>query len=210
MIFIIIIGRKAIIMTVLSNQAEKSKNQNNYYTKIYMYQGEDTTLIETYHKDGKYLTTVVPLGELKNNKIIEFKDKAKTNIYIESDNDKIAVLNAESNFTQLTSINFLRTNNIGEFLRNLLLTSFRSVKCNGIDCYYISNFNSPTLATSEGDCGIYINKETGMPVRVLGGTMHTNNEVTDGVLDYYYEYNKVTEENIKEPELEQYQIQNKE
>ena len=43
MIFIIIIGRKAIIMTVLSNQAEKSKNQNNYYTKIYMYQGEDTT-----------------------------------------------------------------------------------------------------------------------------------------------------------------------
>lgn len=76
------------------------------------------------------------------------------------------------------------------------------MKCNGIDCYYISNFQNNIIPNGDGDYGIYLDKKTGFPI----GTVGSSAEINDTVIDYYYEFNTVKDEDIQEPDIAEYRI----
>ena len=60
---------------------------------------------------------------------------------------------------------------------------------------------------SEGVRSIYIDKETGLPVRAFGGTFENEHGTFTIVNDYQYEFDKVDEKNFVEPDISEYQIQ---
>lgn len=205
-IILIIIGRKAIIMSNLSKKYEENRNIKNYHIKTYIYSGTNSQVIDTYCKDGKSLTTLISLNNEKSSKIIEYSDNGKTNTYMESNNGKTAFLNSETNLKIFNNSNSIYENMKQHFIKNSILASIRSVKCNGVDCYYISNFQNNIIPNGQGDYGIYIDKETGLPIRILGGTVGSSREINDTIIDYYYEFNTVKDEDIQEPDIAKYRI----
>ena len=57
-IYVIIVGRRTFIMTSLSEKAKEHQSYNNYYAKLYSYQGNSLTITESYNKGKDYLTTM--------------------------------------------------------------------------------------------------------------------------------------------------------
>lgn len=205
-IVLISIGRKAIILRNLSKKYEETSGIDNYHSRAYIYNGTNSQVIDTYFKDGKTLTILKSLDNGKSSKIIEYTDNAKTNTYMESNNEKIAFLNSETKLKLLNNSDAIYENVKQYFLKNSILSTIKSVKCNGIDCYYISNFQNNIIPDGEQDYGIYIDKKTGLPVRVLGGTVSSNFEINDMIIDYHYEFNTVKSEDIQEPNITEYEI----
>lgn len=207
LIALIIVGRKAIIITSLSRKATSTINTlDNYYVKMNFYQGDDSSTLEVYKKDETSLSILTSLST--NFKHIEFSNGQTTNMYIESDKDNVANLDIEGTLIGFIDIRTIYDNNFKSIFLNSLVTHIESTKCNGYECYYIKNFNSPSILGSEGFTGIYIDKQTGLPIRILGGTITSINGSTDQIIDYSYEFNSVTDEDIKEPDLSQYKINN--
>lgn len=207
-ILLICIGRKSIIMSNLSKKYEENSNAKNYHIKTYIYSGTNSQVVDTYCKDGKTLTILTSLNNENFSKIIEYSDNDKTNTYMESSNEKIAFLNSETKLKLFSNSNSIYENVKRYFVKNSILASIRSVKCNGIDCYYISNFQNNIIPNGDGDYGIYLDKKTGLPIRVLGGTVGSSAETNDTVIDYYYEFNTVKDEDIQEPDITEYRIDN--
>ena len=57
------------------------------------------------------------------------------------------------------------------------------------------------------DIGVYIDKETGLPVRLPGGTYTSNQGTVDTIIEFDFEFDTVTEEDVQEPNITQYRIQ---
>ena len=72
---------------------------------------------------------------------------------------------------------FLVSENIWQFISNILKSNIRSVECNGKQCYKIDNFTSSSFEYLAGDISIYIDKETGLPVRMTNGTLESPYEI---------------------------------
>lgn len=212
LIFIIIISRRMIILTTLSEKAEKSKESNNYYVRFSQYEGDTMTIIETYKKDDNQITTSNHYdNKSPENKVkwIEFHNSNKTNVYVEKNDEKIAFLNVEQGGIfppMLAAYSSVHMENIVGIIKNSILSSIRTVKCNGKECYYFSNLQRSSKIGSEVGYGIYIDKETGLPVRLPGGTYTSNQGIKDTIIEFDYKFNNVTDEEVKEPDITQYRI----
>lgn len=211
-IFLIIIGRKALILITLSEKAKNNINSNNYYVRLSQYEGDTIYISEIYKKEDKqiisnnYYDNTTPES---NYKWIEYTNKNITNFYMESNNEKVAFVNVENKMLSpmemsKSSSNYHQT--IWNLLKNSMLSSVRTVKCNGKDCYYFSNLENDTMAVSEVNSGIYIDKETGLPIRTVGGTITSNKGTTDPIIEFDYKFDNITDKDIKEPDITQYKI----
>ena len=61
LMYALIVGRRTIIMTSLSKKVNEARISDNYYAKLYSYQGDSLTITESYNKGEDYLTTVTRL-----------------------------------------------------------------------------------------------------------------------------------------------------
>jgi len=198
-ILLSIVIRKAVIINSLSNKNEKYQLSNNFYSKISMYEIDKLSAIETYYKDGKYLRILTNFLEEDSNNIIETYDGENTTIYIENNIGNIITIDSEiPGIIPIDIVNYLHKENIGQFLTNSFMTTVKSVKCNGKDSYYFMNLNTSFMLKSENRyTGVYIDKQTGLPIRASGGTTKTNDKTVDMIIDYYYEFDIVTDEDLK-------------
>lgn len=150
LVFIITVGRRMFILVTLSKKAEKSKESDNYYIRYSQYEGDSMTVTKTYKKGEKKLTILEYYDNEnteQNNKWTEFCDGNKTNIYVETKNEKIAMLDAEEGGIlppMLFAYSSVNIENVGQLIQNAILSSIRTIKCNGRECYYFSNFQSTT------------------------------------------------------------------
>lgn len=212
-IFVFVIGRKILIISSLSNKALESKNSNNYYVRYSQYDGDSINIIETYKKDDTQLTNSYYYN-YKNfdnyNKWTEYKDGDKITTYLEnSDGEKLAFPNSSEALLppMLASYSHVYMDNIGVLLKNSIFSSVRTVNCNGIECYYFSNFQTSSMAVSNVGYGTYIDKKTGLPIRISGGTISTDNYTRDLIVEFDYKFDTVTDEDVKQPDITQYEIQ---
>ena len=67
-IYIAVVLRRTFIMFTLSEKAEENKSYDNYYAKIYSYQGDSLIITESYNKGGNYLTTMTRITDDGNQK----------------------------------------------------------------------------------------------------------------------------------------------
>lgn len=71
----------------------------------------------------------------------------------------------------------------------------------------IENFKSTILPIGEEPLGVYIEKSTGLSIRILGGTTYTTNDATNTIIDFDYNFNNVNDSDLKIPDAEQYRLQ---
>lgn len=200
-VIVICIGRKIVILNSLSQNAKKYAQATNYYTKMYMYQGEDSVLMESFYKDNKNLTTLTTLKG--NNKSIEYNDGKDTTTYLESNGQKIAFENSDYKISTFTSLEQYKEYITVSFA-NVFGSKIISTICNGRECYYISEVNNSQ--NLEGT-SVFIDKETGLPIRILqGGTKSEGNEMNT-IIDFDFEFNNVKDKDIVKPDIREYKVQ---
>lgn len=183
-IFMIFIIRKVVIFNNIEKSSQTFENNPNYYASIIQPQGDSIIIIESYNMDDKYLINMESY-KLDSDSHIEFK-------FYESENEKIGIArNGEEAYEieeslyqekiEVQSLNFYAH----DFWSNLGLafkSTVKSDKCNGEECYLIENANLK----------LWVSKDTGLVMRKIEGSI---------VNEYNYEFNNVTDEDVRKPEL---------
>ena len=206
-IFLIIVGRKAIILAKVFNTSTEvydkdnyeqiqigerawiQNDLNNYYSKnISIYSNGRVILIERYCKDGKTLVT------FENSDIYEkgvytketYYSDGKENLSFKenSKGDKEIITNTNMQGGLLRQVPSLGDGFLDEYFKYLLFADIYETNLEGKECYVIRIENSEQ----------FVDKETGMTIKSV------NNEYNI-VSDYYYEFGTVTDEDVKKPEI---------
>ena len=183
-VFLIIIGRKLFIITRLSNKANDTLKQSNYYTRTETYSNGQTTILESYNKDGITSGTMSFYSEGNNKKIIFYK--SKTEIISLLDNGESKTL---MNMGDIT-INpvYFTGESILENLRIAITTSIDKVKINGKDCYIIKENDNTEK---------FIDADTGLAIKMIDNKNNTT-------VDYKYKFGTVKNTDIVKPDTTEY------
>ena len=194
LIYIIVVGRRTIIMFSLSRKANANKANDNYYAKLYSYQGEILTITESYNKGEDYLTTLTKVVNGSNIQKITYYKKGEEQLFITESEGKKHVLDAETMMGgHILPVTYV-SDGILANLQYALITGIDSTYCNGKECYVIKG-NSYER---------YIDKETGLAVRNID---KSNKEITrknDAIVDYEYKFNIVKNSDIVKPDTTDY------
>lgn len=203
-------------------RAEKSLQSNNFYkeTTQILYDNH-TSITKEYYKDGKYKN----VWEVYSDNGIETKITEYANvdsderIYIYENEKKVIIEQGDisrmlNNSNNIKNIPFV-TNQKG-LLEKIGATFVYSIGTDTYDYgkeYYVLN----NKAEKNNSWEIWIDKEIGLPLKEIsrGGEKvffpGTNvvKEIRDYIQEYKYEFNTVTDEDVKVPDLSNYTIENK-
>ena len=209
-IFVLVIGRRIIIIKSLQNKVNSIKVNTNYHMVQYDYGGVYYRKNEVYSKDGKTVLIITMNNTNGLQKIIKYTNGDKANIYIESNDNKVVSLNQDASFPpNYTGIkNYIETNTLGEFILNSIRCKITTVRINGKECYKIDKFYSSNfLYENDEGWSVYIDKETGLPVRTFGETLTNENGTFTIVKDYQYDFSNVENDVFIEPEISEYKVE---
>lgn len=185
-IIIVSFASKLYMLFDISSKTKELDNVTNYYAKMHEYQSNGTTIIgETYYKDDSSLTTITSYFENTNNSMkITYYKNAQTNEkfnIIELQNGQSKIENGEvvdiGKYSRRIDVKINSVNDLWNCLKDIKNISL--AKCNSKNCYFIETYDGSQ---------IYIEKETGLPVREI---------IRDTVADYWYDLNSVEEQIIK-------------
>lgn len=193
MIFVILTARKIFIIADLQHKSLAYLDSDNFYMRIYYHSGSSFNIGETYRLGNRTLTRYTHLDKDKTTEMVISYDGKKTKNFIT--NGEIKVIDErESNLNPVMISPHIYASNTWELMFLAVTSSIKSVRCNDQDCYLINLYGVTE----------YINKETGLTVKSLNGISKTQDGTYDIVADYYFEFGKVTEEDLKEPDSREY------
>lgn len=207
-IYLAILGRKAVIMIDLINKSSQIVDDNEYSLYYSVYSIDSIYSINLFRKNDNYVRkfTFSQL-ESNNDTIIEEYGNGKiSNYYLEKENGKKeAIHNYEKDGVlpmELKDFCFSSISNKKDFIRNIFKTSITTIKRGEIQ-YYISNF----LWGDFGTCDIYIT-ESGLIKRVIMNPTYigspilgnTTIEVNYGIT------NEIMEDTLQKSDVSEYEI----
>lgn len=219
--FIIFLNNFIKINSIMS-RAEKSLQSNNFYRETsQILSGNHTSITKEYYKDGKYKnvwevysdngieTSIIEYTNVDSDERIYIYEKENKAIIEKGDISKI--LNSANN---IKNVPFVTTRK--SLLDRIGTTFVYSIHTDTYDYgkeYYILNNKSEKNNAWE----IWIDKETGLPIKQInrGGEKSffpgTNvvKEIRDNIQEYKYDFDKITDEDVKVPDLSSYTLENK-
>lgn len=206
--FIIITARKMVIMNNLENKSKQYTNLDNYQVTKFNYQGDNLQIFKTYKKGDKSLSIIKLLNENGTRSLTSYIDGNINHLYLDVQEAKIAILEGNGVPSPMQIYDSLYTENLWQKILMATFSNIKSEECNGKNCYKIELAFSPNYLYSENEkVTVFFDKETGLTVRKTDGTLEKNGKKTNIIADYYYEFNNVTDDDLKEPDISQYKIQ---
>lgn len=182
----------------MSSLFEEYANSQNYYEKISSQQGTDTIVTETYTNNGKSLIitkTYSPNSPTKT--MTDYYEDNTYNRYTENGETRFAFLNNIGNKKKIENpYNLYNSKKIYK----LLTTIIKNVTYNEKQCYLIQNNKTNKF---------YIDQSTGLLVATIDGQLVENNQSSDILKNYIYEFNNITNDDIIEPNVDNYIIKKK-
>lgn len=213
LIFVVSYVRKMVILVSLSNKVDKYTSSTNYYMKSANYSGYDDSIItiESYVKDEKIIDRFKLLSETNKINNTNYFNGKTVNSYTEIEYEeeteeyksrKTAELNQERELLAFIP-DYIDMSHPAMFFGLPLFSSIQSEKCDEKECYKIT----VNALGDNYDTVFYIEKETGLTIRILGHTTDTDNIKHDNVTNLQYKFDVLTDEHFIEPDLSEYEIQ---
>lgn len=213
LIFLIVTESKIQILKSINTKVEKYEAYENMYEKITTNIGKDNEKhIEILKKDG--ITKYVIQG--KNSDGVDmimtqivYPNGVRKNFYEIGENKtyKIAENDFQANGTEVKTTNIFNiayVDNSFEEVVNAVSSKISTENLNGRKCWSITTLNNINIAYEEGttDYKVYVDKETGLPAKIV--TVVNNIEY---VTNYEFEFDKVTDNEIADPDITQYELE---
>lgn len=221
-IAIIIFLNNFLKINSIMSRAEKSLQSNNFYKETSQILSDNhTSITKEYYKDGKYKiswqvysdngieTSIIEYANVDSDERIYIYEKEKKAIIEKGDIPKM--LNSANNIKNVPFVT-----NRKDLLNKIGTTFIYSINTDTYDYgkeYYVLNNRSEKNNAWE----IWIDKETGLPIKEFnrGGEKSffpgTNvvREIRDNIQEYKYDFDKVTNEDVKVPDLSNYTVENR-
>lgn len=207
--FMAFVGRKVVILAKLDDSVSNlQETKNNFYMKTIStgnpYNESESELFVKDTVEKMVVTRTIP----ETRKMIQIIYPTERKLYVESGEEKVytvfnEVLQGEIKYI----INFADSYSFMNRFFNALVSSIKSVEIDGKECYEISSMHSPNFIYSENSVGMsaYVEKDTGLPVRLLE-TIEENGTTKEYIIDYEVKFDCVTDEDIAEPDVSQYTL----
>ena len=201
-LFVIFLTRKMIILSSLENKLAGYQEKNNIYVKTEITDSENNTTFEKYYKDGIEKDVLsIPNRE---EKITQYLYDNERKLYVEK-GDKKTVTTTEKPEEIVASVlvSYTSYENFWQLLFNSITSSITTAQLDGKECYVISSsYNLNFIYEGDSDTvKVYIDKETGLALKC---EEVNNNRITK----YQYSFDTVQDEDLKEPDMEQYTKEN--
>ncbi len=190
-LYVSLVGRKAIIMTYTYSKSTQYLQNDNYYVKEYSFEGDHLSIIESYNKGGNYLTKHTIVSEGKENKVLIY-EKDNDKLFLSDNGDKKYILNFDTMVGGHVSPYSYFSDGFLTNLQEAFFIRIDSEYCNGKDCYVIKGKSYVR----------YIDKETGLAVR----SIEKNSESNDYVTDCEFKFNVVKDSDIVKPDIAGYEF----
>lgn len=191
---IVIIGFIIRNISLLNNYDKMIKqyaNSNHYHTKVVENKGEFLTISESYAKEGRKVSSIIHIAENDTKKVTYYYGFKEPKIITEYNGEKVLEEKNDQNSSIGVSgmIDVFEKQDKNNFTIALSIRKVQTEECNGKVCYKI-DFGKGKM--------IWLEKETYRPVRKIDATQTGNNSSNHtNVTDYQFEYDQVTEENLK-------------
>lgn len=188
LIYVIIIGRRSIIMTELAKKAKMYETKTNYYCKICIYEMNSIQITECRRLGKDFLIDTLYRKDKKDINITDYEKNNEGICLVEVDGKKRLI---QRKPTCIQPHIYVAADNFWINLLEALSARVESTKCNGKECYIImkSGFES------------YIDKETGIVIRVTGGSVTDDEGKRDTIVEYDYKFDVVKESDIVKPDI---------
>ena len=186
LLFIIIVGRKAFILSNLSNKAQEIQNSQNYYLKLESYASGTMTITEAYYKQEKALVEINIYSKEKGEvKQTMYKSGDEKISLIENGDNKVLIAMGDISVRPIafTSESFLVN------LYTAITTNVEKIILDGKQCYMIRDGNTEK----------FIDINTGLAIKIID---NQNNRT----VDYEYKYGIVKDSDIIKPDITGYTI----
>lgn len=190
-IYSIIVLSRTFIMFSLSEKVKENQISNNYYAKLYSYQGDSLIITESYNKGEDYLTTIKRfVNENQIQKITYYKKENEQLVLMEFDGKKHLQDSENIVGGQILPVTYV-SDGLFENLQYAFIIGIESAYCNGKECYVIKGNGYER----------YIDKETGFAVRSIEKSNREVSRTNDIVIDYEYKFDAVKDSDIMKPEI---------
>lgn len=211
-IFIINTGRKIAIISDLSNKATTHESSTNFHVIEYSYNQGNYKKMEMFKLENKVkmIITIVRDGDKKtitmfgNEKIPDYNDRYLTNIYVETEDNKVVYLNQNIGISNIFIKDTLSTENWWDLYKYSMKSNITKTTYNGNECYYITNFQGEKAYSN---MGMYIDKNTGLSINNVAYE-YNNSDGTRGrteTTELIYNFDTVTEDDFIEPNIAEYE-----
>ena len=208
-ILIAIFARKAVILSKID---KKVTNYENNYKNIHVsevYESDDyTSLINIYIKDD-ICKSVVEKTEKngEKSKIIQIVYPNERKLFIESNKGKkLYVYEGEAPvrgshiekdhyMSYSVLVNYAYSMGWPNRILQSIVTKIQSTEINGKKCYKLSDVFEKEKYI------VYVDKETGLTTKII-----QENDNNKSKVNYNYSFNTVTDEDIKEPNISDYDL----
>ena len=221
LIAIIIFLNNFIKINSIISKANESLQTNNFYKeKTEMLADDHTAVSKEYYKDGKYKyewevysddgieTSIIEYASVNSDERTYIYEKEKKAIIEKGD-----ISEFKNNAKSMKYVPFVieRNNLFAKIGTTFVYSIDTDTYANGKKCYVLHN-------RSEKDkWEIWLDKETGLPIKEINRDgektffVGTNvvKSVNDVICEYKYEFDKVTDEDVKVPDLSNYTVENK-
>ncbi len=192
--------RKFYILNTYAVAVKTYQTKDNFYVLERQWAGDTPVVMHVYRKEAETLFQI----EIKEEKVLEEYYNCNTKeriIKYNNEKEKTAKISqSDTGYGVMTNIsNRLSEGTIGENFLMAIRYAITDEKCNGKQCYKI---------TLDENCSVWIDKETGLTVKIKNGFHRNENGVEkDSNIEYFYEFGIVTDEDVKKPDLTGYKIQ---
>lgn len=210
MILIISTTRKIFIILDLTKKAEATSKISNYHSIQYAYDNSSYSKIEVFSTENKQKIiftwfrndeiSKVELYAIKN----EENGKYLVNTYSTGTNKKptATIGNEQDSFIPGKIFNDFTTLKKSDLIKSSIFSKIKSFNFNDIDCYQISHFNRYNDVSSSV---MYVDKATGLILHEPA--YQYKNEKPYPATNREYEFDIVTNEDLIEPDISNYEIQ---
>jgi len=189
--------RNFIIVQKLNKNFAKYESSSNYNIKIHSVQEETTVDVDHYKKDNRQVTILKRYYKDEENKMSAYNNRDKIDIFWETNNYKTAQLDANA-MIEIGLYNGLEADNSWQTLLSCICAKIRSTTYNEKECYYIDNFFSPKTMSGTDTNKLYIEKETGLCIKLIVDNQTSQKE---------YNFENVDDTVFEEPDITQYTLQ---
>lgn len=200
-LYLIYVIRNAVILSAIDGRIAKYENSTNLYKKVVTEKnGIVRTSAEIYFKDGVDKT----IFNAENGKtMIQIDGKDTHKIFIEPDK-KASISKGQAEKSMIANFADSYYGVLGVF-KNSLMTLITTEEVNGKECYKITGYLDNFIVSQDikGLPTVYIEKDTGLAIKYVenlkDGTVNT--------INYEYKFNVVTDDDLKEPDISEYDVQ---
>ena len=198
-IYLVCILRNIIIIKKIQKKMEPYLSSQNYHIKSVLISNETNEIemtVNFYKKDAKNLTVIEKNQDGKDYKISIYDNGQRTDMFWDIPGGKIVQLDTEKSQT-IELYNYFQTGSAWETIIASMSADIKSGEYNNKKCYIIDGYKSSLNLNDQNINKTYIEKDTGLLLKL---------ETSESINDREYEFNNVSEEMLKEPDIGDYKL----